>query len=69
MILVFSLGSNDYTLEISTRIHLNMKEDTDLALRFSTSIRNGAEFFTDLNGFQVLVHQYLNGNQIKYEFK
>ena len=32
-----------------------MNKDTELALRFSTGIKNGADFFTDLNGFQVFV--------------
>ncbi len=32
-----------------------MNKDTELALRFSTGIKNGPEFFTDLNGFQVLI--------------
>jgi hypothetical protein len=51
----FSLGSNDYILKLSAITHLNMNKDTELALRFSTGIKNGAKFFTDLNGFQVFV--------------
>ena len=47
-------GSNDHTLKIGTLTHLTMNKDTELALRFSTGIKNGAEFFTDLNGFQVI---------------
>ncbi|CAF3685423.1 unnamed protein product [Adineta steineri] len=47
-------GLNDYTLELSVTTHLNMKKDTELALRFSTGIKNGADFFTDLNGFQMI---------------
>jgi hypothetical protein len=39
-----------------------MNKDTELALRFSTGIKNGAEFFTDLNGFQVCV---VNSNEYK----
>ncbi|CAF3632237.1 unnamed protein product [Rotaria sordida] len=47
-------GLNDYMLGLSTITHLNMNKDTELALRFSTGIKNGAEFFTDLNGFQMI---------------
>ncbi|CAF2687357.1 unnamed protein product [Rotaria sp. Silwood2] len=47
-------GSNDYILEVSTITHLTMNKDTELALQFSTGIKNGAEFFTDLNGFQMI---------------
>jgi alpha-mannosidase II len=48
------LDKNDHVLKISTLIHLNMNKDTELALRLSTGIKNGAEFFTDLNGFQMI---------------
>ncbi|CAF0800037.1 unnamed protein product [Rotaria sp. Silwood1] len=47
-------GSNDNILEISTTMHLNMNKDTELALQFSTGIKNDVNFFTDLNGFQMI---------------
>ncbi len=52
---MFLLDRNDYIVKISTITHLNMNKDTELALRVSTGIKNGAEFFTDLNGFQVVI--------------
>ncbi len=52
---LFLIGSNDHTIKLSAITHLNMNKDTELALRFSTGVKNGAEFFTDLNGFQVLI--------------
>jgi hypothetical protein len=36
-----------------------MSKDTELALRISTGIKNGVEFFTDLNGFQVFIYESL----------
>ena len=45
------------SLELSATTHLQMKTDTELALRFSTRIQNQAEFFTDLNGFQVVTNE------------
>ena len=46
-------GRDDHVLAVALSAHLQMTDDTELALRFSTKINNGAEFFTDLNGFQV----------------
>jgi len=51
---LFYLGSDDYILEVGATTHLNMNNDIELALRFTTGIKNGDEFFTDLNGFQVI---------------
>jgi hypothetical protein len=51
---VFRLGSDDYVVELGTITHLNMNQDTELAVRFTSGIKNGDEFFTDLNGFQVI---------------
>lgn len=48
------LGSEDYVIEVGATTNLNMNKDIELALRFKTGIQNGEEFFTDLNGFQVL---------------
>ena len=48
------LGSDDYVVELGAASHLNMNNDIELALRFTTQIKNGDEFFTDLNGFQVI---------------
>ncbi len=42
-----------------------MNKDIDLALRFSTGIKNGAEYFTDLNGFQVLMRLNLRMHMFK----
>jgi hypothetical protein len=52
--ILFYLGSDDYILELGATTHLNMNKDIELALRFTTGIKNGDEFFTDLNGFQVI---------------
>ncbi|CAF4399945.1 unnamed protein product, partial [Rotaria sordida] len=41
-----------YIIELGATTHLNMNKDIELALRFTTGIKNGDEFFTDLNGFQ-----------------
>ncbi len=51
----FCLGSDDYIVGLDATTHLNMNHDIELALRFTTGIKNGDEFFTDLNGFQVFV--------------
>jgi hypothetical protein len=51
----FCLGSDDYIVELGAITHLNMHQDIELALRFTTGIKNGEEFFTDLNGFQVIL--------------
>ena len=48
------LGSDDYVVELGATTNLNMNHDIELALRFTTGIKNGEEFFTDLNGFQVI---------------
>ena len=48
------LGTDDYAIDIGATTHLTMNQDIELALRFTTDIKNGAEFFTDLNGFQVI---------------
>ncbi|CAF3343113.1 unnamed protein product [Rotaria socialis] len=47
-------GSDDYIIELGATTHLNMNKDIELALRFTTGIKNGDEFFTDLNGFQTI---------------
>lgn len=47
------LGSDDYVVDLGATTNLNMNHDIELALRFTTGIKNGDEFFTDLNGFQV----------------
>jgi hypothetical protein len=47
------LGSDDYVIDVAAHAHLTIDQDIELALRFTTDIKNGAEFFTDLNGFQV----------------
>ena len=47
------LGSEDYAVEVGANSHLTMNQDIEIALRFTTGIKNGADFFTDLNGFQV----------------
>lgn len=36
-----------------------MNHDIELALRFTTDIKSGDEFFTDLNGFQVIIWKRL----------
>lgn len=41
-------------MELGTISHLNMNQDIELAVRFTSGIKNGDEFFTDLNGFQVM---------------
>lgn len=56
-VLFLSLASNDCVLEICSVTHLTMNKDTELALRFSTGIKNQGEFFTDLNGFQVIIYE------------
>ena len=50
---LFRLGVSDRLLGLTVKTHLQMDRDTELALRFHTGIHNAAEFFTDLNGFQV----------------
>ncbi len=52
---MFYLGSDDYAVKVGATTHLNMNQDIELALRFTTGIKNGDEFFTDLNGFQVII--------------
>jgi hypothetical protein len=55
MILVFVyLGTDDYIVDLGATTNLNMNRDIELALRFTTGVKNGDEFFTDLNGFQVI---------------
>ncbi|UJR15510.1 hypothetical protein I4U23_002451 [Adineta vaga] len=46
--------ANDYTIELDVITHLTMNKDFELGIRFSTGIKNGPEFFTDLNGFQMI---------------
>ncbi|UJR31177.1 hypothetical protein I4U23_018684 [Adineta vaga] len=46
-------STDDNVVELGTLTHLNMNQDIELALRFTTGIKNGDDFFTDLNGFQV----------------
>ncbi|CAF1114091.1 unnamed protein product [Adineta ricciae] len=46
--------ANDQTIELDVLTHLTMNKDIELGIRLSTGIKNGAEFFTDLNGFQMI---------------
>ena len=50
---VFCLASEDYSIALSATTHLTTSQDIELAVRFTTGINNGDDFFTDLNGFQV----------------
>ncbi len=62
------LGSDDYIVGLDATTHLNMNHDIELALRFTTGIKNGDEFFTDLNGFQVFVWKDFEGPLSKYMY-
>lgn len=43
------------SIEIENTFHLDNVQNVELAMRLETGIDNGDEFFTDLNGYQVIV--------------
>jgi len=46
---------------ISNNSSLSMsKNNTEIAMRFASSVKNGDSFYTDLNGFQVIFLFYLD---------
>ncbi|CAB3398575.1 unnamed protein product [Caenorhabditis bovis] len=47
------LGEHDF-LDMDTEVDVRSKENFELALRFETSVSSGDDFFTDLNGLQMI---------------
>jgi len=48
-------GFHSAAIHISNNSSLLMsKNNTEIAMRFSSSVKNGDSFYTDLNGFQVV---------------
>lgn len=43
------------SIEIENTFHLDNVQNVELAMRLETGIANRDEFFTDLNGYQVIV--------------
>ncbi|VDM98259.1 unnamed protein product [Thelazia callipaeda] len=54
---VMKLEKMSPSIEIQSTIHLQNVKNIELAMRLETGIDNGEEFFTDLNGYQ-LVKRY-----------
>jgi len=49
-------GLQSFGIHISNNSSLLMSENnTEVAMRFATSLKNGDSFYTDLNGFQVVM--------------
>lgn len=42
------------SIEIENTFHLDNVQNVEIAMRLDTGINNGDEFFTDLNGYQVI---------------
>lgn len=61
VILYNSGGPDDLGIEIRNLVDIaSIEENYELAMRFSSNINNGAEFYTDLNGFQMIKRKRLN---------
>lgn len=56
----FISGADGYGIEISNQVDIRDKENFELAMRVSTKILSGKDFFTDLNGFQVKMDFFLS---------
>lgn len=53
-------GADSLGLEIHNVVDIANTNNFELAMRFSTNINNSDEFFTDINGHQVRLHNYSN---------
>lgn len=51
---VHILGADGLGIEIENLVDISMTQNFELVMRLSTNINSTDEFFTDLNGFQIL---------------
>lgn len=52
---VFS-GVDGFSVEVATTMDIRDQNNKELSMRLVTNIQSGDLFYTDLNGFQVLLH-------------
>ncbi|CAD6193239.1 unnamed protein product [Caenorhabditis auriculariae] len=50
----WSLQALQNFLDVDTEVDLRSKRNFELALRFNTTVKSGQDFFTDLNGLQMI---------------
>lgn len=48
------LGADSLGIEIENIVDISKTSNFELAMRLSTKIQNGDEYFTDLNGYEIL---------------
>lgn len=51
----FILGADSLGLEIQNTVDISDTSNFELVMRLSTNINSSSEFYTDLNGFQVII--------------
>lgn len=50
---VLCAGADSLGLEVQNVVDISDQVNSELAMRISSSIKNGDDFYTDLNGLQV----------------
>ncbi|XP_077300371.1 alpha-mannosidase 2 [Arctopsyche grandis] len=58
----------DYHIEVTNLVDITSAHNLELVMRLSTNIANGDEFYTDLNGYQMIRRKYLTKIPLQANF-
>lgn len=61
-----SPGSDGLGLQIFNEVDISETNNFELAMRLNTDIASGDQFFTDINGLNVIIYYYQSHDRIEY---